>query len=487
MSETTQWEAVIGLEIHVQLATQSKAFSASAVGFAEPANTRCDPTVLGLPGALPVFNAQALHHAVTLGLALGCRIRPQSRFSRKHYFYPDSPKGYQISQFDEPICEGGAVEILRGNEVLRIPLTRIHLEDDAGKSTHLKNGRSLVDLNRAGVTLCEIVSEPVIRSAKDAGDYMRSLRQVVRYIGISEADMEKGQMRCDANVSIRPKGSQTLGTRTELKNINSFKFVENAIEHEIARQIALIENGERVVQETRLWDSEIGISRTMRSKEDAMDYRYMPDPDLPPLLVSDALIDSICKALPELPVPASLRLQELGLSEDDSLALCSDAQTLRYFDASLAAVRKEEPSKPSAKLVANWIRSELFRLLQQEGHAIDSCPLSPERFAGLLLLVLAEVISGKTAKGVLGKMYESTDTAQEIVEREGLQQITDVGALEAIVDELLQSNPSQVAKYKEGNLKMLGFFVGQVMKATSGQANPKLVNSMIRSKIDLLN
>ncbi len=483
MPQQTKWEAVIGLEVHVQLKTESKAFSPSAVRFAEPPNTLTDPTVLGLPGALPVFNAQGLRHAITLGLALGCEIRRDSRFSRKHYFYPDSPKGYQISQFEDPICDGGAVEIVRDGENHKVALTRIHLEDDAGKSTHLPGGRSLVDLNRAGVTLCEIVSEPVIRSAKEAGDYMRSLRQVVRYVGVSEADMEKGQMRCDANVSIRPKGQETLGTRTELKNINSFKFVENAIEHEIARQIALVENGERVVQETRLWDSEVGISRSMRSKEDAMDYRYMPDPDLPPLLVSDQLIESLQASLPELPAAATARLVNLGLSADDAANLCSERQKLSYFDQTLAAYGTKPNTKPGAKLIANWIAGELLRELKQDKRDIADCPVTPKQLAELLTLLSNDVVSGKIAKGILTTMYSSGDSAQTIVEREGLQQITDTGAIESLVDKVLAENPSQVAKYKEGNMKMLGYFVGQVMKASSGQANPKLVNELIRSKI----
>lgn len=480
MTQETEWEAVIGLEVHVQLKTETKAFSASRVGFAESPNTRTDPTVLGLPGALPVFNEQALRHAISLGLALGCEIRRDSRFSRKHYFYPDSPKGYQISQFEDPICEGGAVEIVRDGKVHKVPLTRIHLEDDAGKSTHLSGGRSLVDLNRAGVTLCEIVSEPVIQTATEAGDYMRSLRQVVRYIGVSEADMEKGQMRCDANVSIRPRGQEALGTRTELKNINSFKFVENAIEHEIARQILLVENGEEVTQETRLWDSERGISRSMRSKEDAMDYRYMPDPDLPPLLVSEALVQSLAEELPELPASAIVRLMAMGLSADDASNMCSDRQRLSYFDRCLSAYGDK---KGGAKLVANWIAVELLRELKRDKCEIRSSPVSPESFAELLSLLSKEVISGKIAKSVLTTMYSSGDSAQTVVSREGLEQITDTSAIEALVAKVIADNPSQVAKFQGGNLKMLGYFVGQVMKLSGGQANPKMVNEMIKKAI----
>jgi aspartyl-tRNA(Asn)/glutamyl-tRNA(Gln) amidotransferase subunit B len=482
MSESqSKWEAVIGLEVHVQLDTLSKSFSASAVQYGAPPNTLTDPTVLGLPGALPVFNEVGLEYAIRLGLALGCTIRRDSRFARKHYFYPDSPKGYQISQYEEPICEGGRVVLMQEGEAHEVALTRIHLEDDAGKNTHIGGGTSLVDLNRAGVTLCEIVSEPVIRSAQEAADYMRSLRQVVRYIGVSGGDMEKGQLRCDANVSIRPRGQETLGTRTELKNINSFKFVEKAIEHEISRQISVIENGETIVQETRLWDSDAGVSRSMRSKEEAMDYRYFPDPDLPPLPVSDARVQQIRDALPELPMAACARLIELGLSFEDAASLTSERATLHYFDQTLGALG--EGAKGNAKLVANWIQAELFRELNRRGASIEDCPIEPERLAGLLRLLVDDTISGKIAKGVLTTMYESGEGAAEIVEREGLVQITDTGALDLIIEGLVTANPSQVQKYREGNLKMLGYFVGQVMKATEGQANPKIVNEILRKKL----
>ncbi len=482
MSES-KWEAVIGLEVHVQLDTLSKSFSSSAVRYGAEPNTLVDPTVLGLPGALPVFNEKGLHYAIRLGLALGCTIRRDSRFARKHYFYPDSPKGYQISQYEEPICEGGQVPIWREGEILEVALTRIHLEDDAGKNTHGDGGTSLVDLNRAGVTLCEVVSEPVIRSAKEAADYMRSLRQVVRYIGVSDGDMEKGQLRCDANVSIRPRGEETLGTRAELKNINSFKFVEKAIEHEIARQISVIENGDSVVQETRLWDSDAGVSRSMRSKEEAMDYRYFPDPDLPPLMVSDEMVAQIQEALPELPVAATQRLLLMGLSMEDATSLTAESATLQYFDACAAALAQKAKGEGQAKMAANWIQAQLFGELNRTSTKLEESPVGPEALAGLLALIADDTISGKIAKGVLSTMIESGDAAADIVEREGLAQITDTGALETIIDDLLAANQSQVQKYREGNHKMLGFFVGQVMKATGGQANPKLVNEILRGKL----
>lgn len=475
---STTWEAVIGLEVHVQLDTSSKSFSASAVRYGSDPNTLTDPTVLGLPGALPVFNEAAMHHAVRLGLALGCDIREESRFARKHYFYPDSPKGYQISQFDEPICHGGGVDIVRDGKVHKVNLTRIHLEEDAGKNTHSAGDGSLVDLNRCGVPLCEVVSEPEIRSAAEAADYMRSLRQIVRYIGVSEGDMEKGQLRCDANVSVRPVGQEELGTRAELKNINSFKFVEKAIEHEIARQIALIESGDRVVQETRLWDSVASVSRSMRSKEEAMDYRYFPDPDLPPLLVSPETIAAIKSSLPELPAAALERLLALGLSADDAQSLIADANMVRYFDSTLAAL-----GEGAAKLASNWIQAELLGKLNQDGTSIEDCPVAPERLAGLIRLIIDETISGKIAKTVLSTMYASGEEAATIVEREGLVQITDTGALETIIDELIANNDKQVQQFRGGNQKILGFFVGKVMKATQGQANPKMVNQILRKRL----
>jgi aspartyl-tRNA(Asn)/glutamyl-tRNA(Gln) amidotransferase subunit B len=476
----SEWEAVIGLEVHVQLATTAKAFSSSAVRYGEAPNSLTDPTVLGLPGALPVFNQEALRFAIRLGLALGCTIRQRSRFARKHYFYPDLPKGYQISQYDEPLCEGGGIQVLRDGEPHTIALTRIHLEEDAGKSTHLPGGTSLVDLNRAGVPLCEVVSEPEIRSASEAADYMRSLRQIVRYLGISEGDMEKGHLRCDANVSIRPRGSESFGTRAELKNINSFKFVEKAIEHEIARQIAVVESGEAVVQETRLWDSDAGVSRSMRGKEEAMDYRYFPDPDLPPLLVSGELLEEVRGELPELPAAAHSRLLDVGLASDDASALTADQTLLAFFDEALAALGNDE----HARLVASWILVELQGLLNKESRSVADSPVSASALAELVGLIADDTISGKIAKKVLPMMLESGERARTIVDREGLVQITDTGAIEAMIDEIVAANPKQVEQYRGGNEKLLGFFVGQVMQKTQGQANPKIVNQLLRKKLE---
>lgn len=480
-----RWEPVIGLEVHVQLGTASKAFSASAVTFGAEPNTLTDPTVLGLPGALPVFNQRAQEYALALGLATGCAIRPQSRFARKHYFYPDLPKGYQISQFSEPICERGAVEFLFDGAIRSVRLIRIHLEEDAGKSIHrgpvgthvASRGISQVDLNRAGVPLCEVVSEPDIRSASEAAEYMRALRQLVRYLGISDGDMEKGQLRCDANVSIRPMGRATLGTRTELKNINSFRFVQHAIDHEIARQIRILDNGGHVVQETRLWDSDAGLSRTMRSKEEANDYRYMPDPDLPVLVVSDAMLDDIRAHLPELPMAKCRRyLDEYQLSEADVRTLTGERSLAEFYDAAVGV----RPSTDRARAIANWTQSELLRELKRDGRTVDECPIAPEHLAELLEIIEDGTISGKIAKSVFADMYASGDTPSAIVERKGLRQITDENALEALALEIIAKNPKQADDYRAGKHKLLGFFVGQVMRATRGTANPKLVNQVLQ-------
>jgi aspartyl-tRNA(Asn)/glutamyl-tRNA(Gln) amidotransferase subunit B len=470
------WEPVIGLEVHVQLGTASKAFSGSSTRFGAAPNSLTDPTVLGLPGALPVFNRQALEYALLLGLAAGCRIRRASRFARKHYFYPDLPKGYQISQYDEPLCEGGAIELGVGGTLHSVRLIRIHLEEDAGKSIHQPGATSLVDLNRAGVPLCEVVSEPDIRSAEEAAEYMRALHQLVRYLGISDGDMEKGQLRCDANVSVRPRGQSAFGTRAELKNINSFRFVQKAIEHEIARQIRVLESGGRVIQETRLWDADAGLSRSMRSKEEAEDYRYFPDPDLPVLVVDDALLEATRQRLPELPMARYRRYVETwGLAVDDARVLTGERNLSDYFDAAVAAYGDPSGAKP----LANWIQSELLRELNRDGRDVSACPIAPARLAALVRLVDQGAISGKIAKQVFAEMYRTGDAPEAIVAREGLTQISDESALEGIVRDIIAANPGQVAAYRGGKTKLIGFFVGQVMKQTGGQANPQLVNQVL--------
>lgn len=467
----TRWEPVIGLECHVQLATHSKLFSSSATAFGGTPNSQTDPPVLGLPGALPVLNRTAVAFAVRLGLAIGATIRRSSRFARKHYFYPDLPKGYQISQYDEPICEGGAIDL--GSHT--VPLTRIHLEEDAGKNMHLAgSSTSLVDLNRAGVPLVEVVSEPALRSAEEAAEYMRALRQLVRYLGISDGNMEEGSLRCDANVSLRPKGESRLGTRAELKNINSFKFVQKAIEFEIARQAALLDAGQKVVQETRLWDAERGSSHAMRSKEHAHDYRYFPDPDLPPLVLASEQIESIRAGLPELPAQRRRRfVLEHGLSEADARFLSDERPLADYYEAATRA-------HGDGKKIANWIQSELLRELNRDGRAIESCPVTAEQLAELVLLIDDGTISGKIAKDVFAKMFATGDTARAIVEREGLVQVTDSSAIEAACQAVIAANPNQANDFRAGKTAMLGFFVGKVMKATEGKANPQLVNDVLK-------
>jgi len=460
---STDWEVVIGLEVHVQLATASKAFSPSATAFGAPPNSLTDPTVLGLPGALPMFNRRALELALRLGVATGSEIRRRSRFARKHYFYPDLPKGYQISQYDEPLCEHGHVELIVGSERRRVRLTRIHLEEDAGKLIHGAAGTSRVDLNRAGVPLVEVVSEPVITSAEEAAEYMRALALLVRYLGISEADMEKGQLRCDANVSLRPRGADKLGTRTELKNINSFRFVQKAIEHEIARQARILDDGGTITQETRLWDADAGQSQPLRSKEEALDYRYFPDPDLPPLVVDAALLEATRAALPELPMARLDRYVAAGLSTDDARTLVNDETLAAHFDAAVAA-------HPSARTLANWILSE------RDARAVPAAHL-----AALVRLVDESVISGKIAKDVLATMLATGADPATIVEREGLRQITDTSAIEALARQIIDANPKQAAQFRSGKEGVLGFLVGQLMKASAGKANPQLASDLLRT------
>ncbi len=471
----TRWEPVIGLEVHVQLDTASKAFSASAVQFGARPNSLTDPTVLGLPGSLPVFNQRALELALRLGIATACQIRARSRFARKQFFYPDMPKGYQISQYDEPLCEHGALEILVGEEIRKIRLTRIHLEEDAGKNTH-HGGASLVDLNRCGVPLCEIVSEPDLRSAEEAAEYMRALRLLVRYLGISGGDMEKGQLRCDANVSLREVGTTALGTRTELKNINSFKFVQRAIEHEIERQAAILDGGDKVVQETRLWDADRGLSQSMRSKEEANDYRYFPDPDLPPLVVDGRQLGDVRAALPELPLSRYRRLvHEHGLNPADARALIAERELVEFYDAALATGRGVEP-----RTIAGWVLSELLGALHRDQRALVDSPVSPDRLAALTRLIGDGTISGKIAKDVFAKMYATGDHPRDIVDREGLRQITDDGAIEAIARAVVEAHPEQAASYRGGKTKLLGFFVGKVMKETGGKANPQATSEILK-------
>ncbi|MCX5745246.1 MAG: Asp-tRNA(Asn)/Glu-tRNA(Gln) amidotransferase subunit GatB [Proteobacteria bacterium] len=472
------WEPVIGLEVHVQLGTASKAFSGSGVEFGAPPNSLTDPCVLGLPGALPVFNRHALELALKLGIATGSTIRARSRFARKHYFYPDQPKGYQITQFDEPLCEDGYLDLLLDQQIKRVKLTRIHLEEDAGKNLHV-GAVSHVDLNRAGVPLCEVVSEPELTSAEEAAEFMRALHRLVRWLGISEGDMEKGQMRCDANVSIRLRGEDRLGTRTELKNINSFRFVQHAVDHEIARQLRILDGGGRVERETRLWDAAAGQSATMRSKEEANDYRYFPDPDLPPLVVDGATMGALLKAMPELPTPRFVRYQrDLQLAPDDARTIVSDLPLAGYFERVVAV----NPRR-SGRVIANWVLTELLGALHAAGVEIDQSPMTPANLSELVGLIEDGTISGKIGKEIFEESFRTGEAPAAIVVRRGVQQISDEAQLWEIVERIVAANPKQAETYAAGKDALFGFFVGQVMRETNGRANPVLTSDLLRKRL----
>ena len=474
------WEPVIGLEVHVQLATRSKIFSPSAIEFGAPPNSLTDPLVLGLPGTLPVFNQAALSLALRLGVATSSQIRAKSRFARKHYFYPDLPKGYQISQFDEPLCENGHLDVIIGGGLKRVKLQRIHLEEDAGKTTHV-GASSHVDLNRAGVPLVEVVSAPELGSAEEAGEFMRSLHRLVRWLEISEADMEKGQLRCDANVSIRLRGEDRLGTRTELKNINSFRFVEHAIESEIVRQIRILEAGGRITQETRLWDADRGQSLPMRSKEAANDYRYFPDPDLPPLVVDGATMGGVLRTLPELPSTRFDRYQRAhGISAGDARTLVSERALADYFDAAVAV----HPGDRSGRTIANWVLTELLGALHASGTPIARSPIPPATLSALIVLVEDGTISGKIGKEVFEESYRTGEAPGLIVERRGVQQISDTAVLWEIINRVVAANPKQAEAYTVGGKDgLFGFFVGAVMKETQGRANPVITSDLLHKRL----
>jgi aspartyl-tRNA(Asn)/glutamyl-tRNA(Gln) amidotransferase subunit B len=472
------WEPVIGLEVHVQLGTRTKSFSPSAVEFGAPPNTLTDPLVLGMPGTLPTFNRAALELALRLGVATGSKIRAKSRFARKQYFYPDLPKGYQISQFDEPLCEDGHLDLIVNGEIKRVRLQRIHLEEDAGKNIHAGQF-SQVDLNRAGVPLVEVVTSPEITSAEDAAEFMRSLNRLVRWLGISEADMEKGQMRCDANVSVRIRGEDRLGTRTETKNINSFRFVQNAIEHEIARQIRILEGGGRIIQETRLWDAQVGTSATMRTKEEANDYRYFPDPDLPPLVVDGSVMGTILRSLPELPAPRFTRYVGAGLAPDDAKTLVSDRALAEYFDATC----EHHPGESSSKIISNWMLHELLGALNADSRDITTSPMTPATLSELIVLIENGTISGKIGKEVFEESYKTGASPRQIVETKGLQQISDEPALWEIIDRIVSKNQKQAEDYAKGKDGLFGFFVGQVMKETKGRANPVMTSDLLHKRL----
>ena len=473
------WEVVIGLEIHAQLTTNSKIFSGSSIAYGAAPNSQASNIDLGMPGMLPVLNVGVIDKSIRLGLALDAEIGRKSVFDRKNYMYPDLPKGYQTTQLEFPIVGRGTLEIEVDGEKKKIGVTRAHLEEDAGKSTHgLVPGMSGIDLNRAGTPLLEIVSEPDMSSAKEAVAYAKKMHELVQYLGICDGNMQEGSFRVDSNVSIRKPG-EPLGTRTELKNINSFRFIERAIEFEINRQIEVIERGGKVVQETRLYDAENDNTRSMRTKEEANDYRYFPCPDLLPVIVTDEDIEAVRAEMPELPDAKRARfVSELGLSEYDAEVLTSSRQMAEFFEAVNNATEGKDP-----KLCANWMTTGMAGALNKESISIDESPVSADMLAGMLVRVMDDTISGKIAKQVFDAMWKGEGSADEIIEAKGLKQITDSSAIEALVDEVLANNPSQVEAYKGGQEKMMGYFVGQVMKASGGQANPGQVNKMLKEKL----
>ncbi len=476
-----EWEAVIGLEIHAQLATKSKIFSGASTAYGAEPNTQACAVDLGLPGVLPVLNEEAVRMACMFGLAVDAEIARRSVFARKNYFYPDLPKGYQISQYELPIVGKGRLSIdLEDGSTKVIGITRAHLEEDAGKSLHEDfHGMTGIDLNRAGTPLLEIVSEPDLRSAKEAVAYMKKLHMLVRYLEICDGNMQEGSFRCDANVSVRPKGESRFGTRTEIKNINSFRFVERAIDFEIERQIDLLESGGTVVQETRLYDAAKGETRSMRSKEEAMDYRYFPDPDLLPLKLNDEWLEEVRATLPELPDAKRERFMfEYGLSAYDATVLTASRELADFYEA------VEKASGGEAKLAANWVMGDFSAALNRDNLEIAACPVNAEMLGRLIQRIADNTISGKIAKQVFEAMWEGEGDPDSIIEKRGLKQITDTGAIERAIDEVLAANPQQVEQYRAGKEKLLGFFVGQVMKATQGKANPAQVNELLRKKLN---
>jgi aspartyl-tRNA(Asn)/glutamyl-tRNA(Gln) amidotransferase subunit B len=472
------YEVVIGLEVHAQLKTESKIFCSCSTRFGAGPNENTCPVCTGMPGMLPVLNARAVEYAVKMAMAVDCTVNRRSLFARKNYFYPDLPMGYQISQFELPVAEHGHVDIHMEGGVKRIGITRIHMENDAGKNIHSPaDNASYVDLNRAGVPLIEIVSEPDMRSADEAVAYLKSLRAILVYLGICDGNLEEGSFRCDANVSIRPRGQVEFGTRTELKNMNSFRNIQRAIEYEVGRQIDLVEDGETIVQETRLFDAAKGVTRSMRGKEEAHDYRYFPDPDLLPLVIDEDRMEAWRAELPELPAARCRRYQEtLGLPEYDALVLTAEKEVADYFEAALETYA--EPKK-----LSNWVMGEVMRELNDRGATMEGCKVLPAELAALVRLVDDGVISGTIAKNVFKELFETGGDPEAHVKAKGLVQISDTSAIEGLVDEVLAENPAEVERYRGGDRKLTGFFVGQVMKKSRGKANPALVNQLLAKKI----
>jgi len=476
-----EYEPVIGLEVHAQLLTRSKIFCGCSTSFGEEPNTQTCPVCTGQPGSLPVVNRKAVEFAIKLGLATHCRIAPYSLFARKNYFYPDLPKGYQISMYEHPLAEEGFIEIVVDGQKKRVRIIRIHLEEDAGKLKHgetpEKASFSYVDFNRTGVPLVEIVSGPDIRSPQEAGDYLRELRTILQYLEICTGDMEKGTFRCDANISVRPKGQNGFGTRTELKNMNSFRHVEMALEYEIRRQVDLLKDGEEVIQETRLWDPNQEITVSMRGKEEAHDYRYFPDPDLVPIRIDPHWIEQISETLPELPADKRERfVRDYGIPEYDIKILTSTKAMANYFEEVVRLF-------PEPKIVSNWMMGDLLRELKKDGREIDQCLITPSHLAEMLSMIKTGVISGKIAKDVFEEMYRTGDLPQKIVQEKGWVQILDQGEIEKAIDKVMETCAKQVEDYRKGKEKIFGFLVGEVMKQTKGKANPQLVNELLRKKL----
>lgn len=476
-----EYEAVIGLEVHAQLLTKSKIFCGCSATFGAEPNTHTCPVCMGLPGSLPVLNKKVVEFTIRAALATNCRIAPRSQFARKNYFYPDLPKGYQISQYELPLATDGYIDIQVNGQKKRIGIQRIHMEEDAGKLLHdfssERGAYSYVDFNRTGVPLIEIVSAPDIRTPEEAGAYLRKLRAILMFLDICDGNMEEGSFRCDANISLRPKGEKAFGVKTELKNMNSFRHVQRALDFEIRRQTALLDQGEKIVQETRLWDAARGVTASMRGKEEAHDYRYFPDPDLVPLIIDPAWIEEIRANLPELPEAKKERfIKEYGIPEYDAEVLTTSKSLANYYEACVSYF-------PQPKVVSNWIMSELLRELKKDEREIEECPVPAQHLAELLRLIDTGVISGKIAKSVFEEMYQSGKRAEEIVREKGLIQLSDAEAITKIVEDILIAHPQEVQEYKKGKEKVFGFFVGQVMKATQGKANPRLVNEILKKKL----
>ncbi|MBI5069206.1 MAG: Asp-tRNA(Asn)/Glu-tRNA(Gln) amidotransferase subunit GatB [Deltaproteobacteria bacterium] len=477
-------DVVLGLEVHAQLLTRSKIFCGCSTAFGAEPNAHVCPVCLGLPGVLPSLNRRVVEMAVRTGLALGCSVRPRSVWARKNYFYPDLPKGYQISQYELPICEGGGLDITVGGAEKRVRLTRIHMEEDAGKNVHglAADGSSGVDLNRAGVPLLEIVSEPDLRSVDEAVEYLKELRRLLVWLGVNDGNLEEGSFRCDANVSVKPRGAEKLGQRCEIKNMNSFRFLRQAVDYEVRRQVEIVEAGGRVEQETRLFDPDRGETRAMRSKEDAHDYRYFPEPDLPPVRVEEAFVEEQRRALPELPQARERRyVRELSLPAADAALLTAERQVADYFEEVLA---RHGRTPEAAKRAANWMNGEVARLANESGLAPPSWKLRPEGLAELLGLVAAGTVGGPGAKQALEEAFRTGAAPAAVVQEKGLAQVSDQGAIEAAVDAVLARSPGEVERYRAGNKKLMGFFVGQVMKEMKGKGNPAVVNALLQKRLE---